>query len=79
MSGNSPIPDASMTATSDLGATWKPYYARLHGPNAWSASAAERGTVPPNFYIQVSRVEIYNYRHTNLQKVVECFVRSLLQ
>jgi len=78
VNGNNPIPDASMTASSDLGLGWKPFNARLHGSTAWCASAAERGTVPPNFYIQVSRVEIYNYKKT-ITKVVERFVRSLLQ
>jgi len=57
VNGNNPIPDASMTASSDFGSNWEPHYARLYGTRAWCASDTEFGAVPPNFYIQVSRIQ----------------------
>jgi len=46
-----------MTASSDFGSNWEPHNARLYGTRAWCASDTEFGAVPPNFYIQVSRIQ----------------------
>jgi len=60
ISGSNPIPDTSMTASSEWSTAWGASYARFTGSAAWCASGAEKDTVPPKYYIQVRNV---NYKH----------------
>jgi len=56
VSGNNPIPDAQITASSEFDSNTVPRYARINniaGIGAWLCSSAEYTALEPRMYIQV--------------------------
>ena len=56
VSGNNPIPDAYMTASTQFSVDTVPHYARINntlGRGSWRATNTEISAIPPAFYIQV--------------------------
>jgi len=56
VSGNNPIPDAHITASSEYGTHTAAHYARINntaGDGAWRCSSAEFFAPEPRMYLQV--------------------------
>jgi len=72
VSGDNPIPDSQITASSEYGATYATRYARINntaGDGGWLCTSAEYDAPEPRMYIQVCSLVTISVTQTRNKNV----------